>query len=128
MKTDRGLSNPPNLRAHFVRVIERNLKLSKLPYPSGGLFEFADWIYETPNRCPAIRLVYEVWHKITKNKTDPLDDSDMEDLMHLSCLPYVDFMTVDRRMHGYVTQASKGLCLPFQNKISKSAQDILSRL
>jgi hypothetical protein len=125
---DRRLNKPPTLKANFVKTIERNLKLYSLPWSGVVLSDFANWIYENPNLCPAIRLGYEVWHKIVKNKTDPLEDSDMEDYQHLTCLPYVDFMTLDRRMHGYVSQALANVSLNYRARIFKSAQDLFCRL
>jgi len=125
---DRCLNKPPTLKANFAKMIERNLKLYKLSWSGAVLSDFANWIYENPSRCPAIRLGYEVWHKIVKNKTDPLEDSDMEDYQHLTCLPYVDFMTLDRRMHGYVSQASASVSLDHRDRIFKSIQNLLCRL
>ena len=122
---DRSLKKPPTLKENFVKMIERNLKLYNLSWSGVVLSDFACWIYENPNRCPAIRLGYEVWHKIVKNKTDPLEDSDMEDYQHLTCLPYVDFMTLDRRMHSYVSQASASVSLDYRVRIFTSAQDML---
>jgi hypothetical protein len=125
---DRRLDKPPTLKANFAKMIERNLGLYKLPWSGVVLSDFANWVYENPNRCPAIRLGYEVWHKIVKNKTDPLEDSDMEDYQHLTCLPYVDLITLDRRMHGYVSQASASLGLDYRDRVFKSTRDLLSRL
>lgn len=125
---DRSLSKPPTLKANFVKMLERNLKLYSLSWPGVVLSDLANWIYENPNLCPAIRLGYEVWHKIVKNKTDSLEDSDMEDYQHLTCLPYVDFMTLDRRMHGYVSQVSASVGLNYQAHVFKSAQDLFNRL
>lgn len=125
---DRSLKRPPNLKTHFAKMIERNLKLYSLSCSSVSLPDFANWIYENPIRCPAIRLGYEVWHKIVKNRTDALEDSDMEDHQHLICLPYVDFMTLDRRMHGYVSQASASMGLDYRSRIFRSVQDLLCHL
>ena len=125
---DRRMNKTPTLKANFAKMIDLNLKLYKFSLSGLVLSDFANWIYENPNRCPAIRLCYEVWHKIVKNKTDSLEDSDMEDYQHLACLPYVDFMTLDRRMHGYVSQASVSISLDYQNRIFRSFQDLLCRL
>ena len=128
VSNDRRLNKPPTLKANFTKMIGRNLKLYKLSWSTVVLSDFANWIYENPNRCPGIRLGYEVWHKIVKNKTDTLEDSDMEDYQHLTCLPYVDYMTLDRRMHGYVSQASASIKLDYRDRIFKSAEDLLCRL
>jgi len=39
-----------------------------------------------------------------------------------------DFMTLDRRMHGYVSQASASVSLDYRDRIFKSTQDLLCRL
>lgn len=125
---DRRLDKTPSLKANFAKMIQLNLNLHKLSWSTVVLSEFANWIYENPNRCPGIRLGYEVWHKIVKNKTDTLEDSDMEDYQHLTCLPYIDLMTLDRRMHAYVCQASDGFQLNYRDRLFKSAKDLLSGL
>ncbi len=125
---NRGLRKPPSLKSNFEKMLQRNLKLYKLPWSTVSLPDLATWVYDNPNRCPAMRLGYEVWHQIVKNKTDSLEDSDMEDYHHLTCLPYVDLMTLDKRMHAYVSQASASLGLDYHRRIFKSAQDALSRL
>ena len=109
-------------------MIERNVILYKLDWSNMVISDIADWIYENPNRCPAVRLGYEVWHKIVKNKTDSLKDSDMEDYQHLSCLPYVDFMTLDKRMHSYVSQVLENMSLGYHNRIFRQTQDLLYQL
>ena len=75
-----------------------------------------------------MRLGYEVWHQLGKNKTDRLEDSDMEDYQHVLCLPYVDLMTLDKRMHNYVSQAAAGMSLDYSGRIFRSVQDLLCRL
>ena len=125
---DRSLLNPPSLKTNFVNVLQRNLELYKLSMSTASLPAFASWVYNTANRCPSIRLGHEVWHKIVANRTDALEDSDLEDYQHLTCLPYVDLMTLDKRMHGYVSQASASLGLNYHQRIFKSAQDAVSRL
>ncbi len=127
-KADRSMKNQPNLKDLFSIKVERTLSLYGLTIPPADLSSFAHWIYDNPSRCPSERLGYEVWHKMLKNITDIPNDSDMEDYVHLCCLPYVDLMTLDRRMHNYVSQASKSLELPYDFKAAKTAQEILERL
>ncbi|MCS6329150.1 MAG: hypothetical protein H8K06_18995, partial [Nitrospira sp.] len=94
---DRSMPKTPAAKAHFKKVIENKLRLHNLSWVGVDLSGFAQWIYASPARCPAIRIGYEVWRKIVKNRTDSLEDSDMEDYQHLTNLPYVDAMTLDRR-------------------------------
>lgn len=125
---DRNLENPPSLKAHFPTMIERQLKTCKISYSGLPFHGFASWVYANPNRCPSIRLGYEVWHQLGKNKTDLLEDSDLEDYQHVLCLPYVDLMTLDKRMHNYVKQAAAGICLDYGRRIYRSIQDMLCQL
>jgi hypothetical protein len=60
-------------------------------------------------RCPALRLGYEVFHKIVRNLTDSIPDSDIPDFSHISCIPYVDAITLDKRMRGYVAQVDQSI-------------------
>ncbi len=126
--SDRALPKQPSLKSNFTKMIERNLSLHKVPRPVAGVAALADWIYVSPTRCPSVRLVYEVWHKMLKNTTDVPDASDLEDLQHLACLPYIDLMSVDRRMHGYISQAAAGLGLSYGTRIARTAQEILHQL
>jgi hypothetical protein len=126
--SDRGLKTPPSLKAHFPTVIERQLKSCKIVSTGVSLKSFADWVFINPNRCPSLRLGFEVWHQLGKNKTDPLEDSDMEDYQHVLCLPYVDLMTLDRRMHNYVSQAATRMGLAYDRRIFRLVKDLLSRL
>ena len=103
IERDRNTIRPPSVKSHFAIVLEKELRGDGLS--CGEMKSFTDWVYENPNRCPGIRLSFEIWRQIVMNKTDGLEDSDMEDYQHIICLPYVDAITLDRRMHGYVSQA-----------------------
>jgi hypothetical protein len=123
--SDRKMPKLPNLRSHFVTVIQRNLRDDQLS--CSDTQGFANWIYDNPSRCPAIRMAYEVWYQIVKNKTDALEDSDMDDYQHLISLPYVDMLTLDRRMSGYVTQAARRIKMDISGRMHTSIQKILER-
>lgn len=115
----------PNLRDNFVHTIRRNLSLVKLPVPSQGLEAFAKWIYKIPTRCPSIRLGYEVFHYYLRNKSDASKQGDMGDLSHLRSIPYVDLITLDRRMSHYAGRVCDGLGL-YKNRI-KNMNEIKSK-
>ncbi len=125
---DRALSPKPSLKTHFAKTIERNIGLHRLPTPHENISTFADWIYSDASRCPSERLGYEVWHKMVRNITDIPHDSDLEDFQHISCLPYVDLMTLDRRMHGYVCQVSKDISHDYDKKIFRNTKEVLNKI
>jgi len=128
VSADRALKKPPSLKTNFAKMIERNLKLFNLSCSGTAVQGFANWVYDNPYRCPSIHVGYEVWHKIVKNKTDTLEDSDMEDYQHLACLPYVDLMTLDKRMCGYVSQASESMGVDYSGRIFRSVREVLCHL
>jgi hypothetical protein len=92
---------------NFHNTVERNLSLYVVTFPTSQCKAFAEWIWQVPARCAAMRLGYEVFHHITRNTGDKGQPSDIPDLAHIDCLPYVDVMTLDSRMRGYVTQADR---------------------
>ncbi len=102
MEADRSLSTTPTLAAHFREKIRRDLQLHGVTAPAPSVAAFADWIYESPDRCPGTRLDYEVFHQLRRNIGDRPKASDFGDFGHVRCLPYVDLMTLDRRMADYV--------------------------
>ena len=52
----------------------------------------------------------------------------MEDFQHLSFVPYINLISLDKRMCGYVEQAGAALRLDYAERIFRSVQDMLSRL
>lgn len=121
---DRNAIRPPSVKSHFAMVLEKQLRSDGLS--CGEMKNFTNWIYESPNRCPGIRLSFEVWREIVMNKTDALEDSDMEDHQHIICHPYVDLVTLDRRMYGYVCQVRRRIGLPTRGMF-RSIEELWSR-
>jgi hypothetical protein len=127
-KYDRAL---PNFRRHepnFAEYIHRTLQQFSINFPNDELKSLADWILKQSTRCPSIRFGYEVYHQILKNVTDISEDSDIGDLTHVGCLPYIDAMTLDRRMRGYVAQADRALGTQYSKKVFADLQELQSQL
>lgn len=127
-EADRALSPKPGLKTHFAKTIERNIDLHRLPIHHKNMSTFADWVYSDASRCPSERLGYELWHKMVRNITDIPHDSDLEDFQHIGYLPYVDLMTLDRRMHSYVCQASKDISVDYNKKIFRNTTEVLNKI
>ena len=125
---DRALDPKPSLKTNFVKATQLNLNSNKVTGPTEDVATFANWIYSDPSRCPSIRIGYEVWHKMVRNVADEPEDSDMEDFQHIGCLPYVDLMTLDRRMCGYVSQAAATLTLNYSEKVYRNSEQLFNRL
>jgi len=125
---DRNGSPKPTLRQHFRTVIKRKLAMNRIGVLDGEADALADWIYATPSRCPAIRLGYELWHKMIKNVGDQPRASDIEDFHHLDCAPYVDMITMDRRMHGYLMQVGVSIGVDYGSKAFRETTDVLKKI
>lgn len=122
---DRALDRKPNLKDNFAATFERHIKNYSIEMPSDGIKDLASWVYSTPKRCPSIRIGYELFHKITKNVDDLPNHSDLGDIHNINCLPYVDAMTVDRRMHGYISQVGTDLKMDFSKKVFRNIMELL---
>lgn len=121
---DRSIIKPPSVKSHFEIVLKKGLRMDGLS--CGEMKNFTNWVYENPNRCPGMRLSFEVWREVVMNKTDALQDSDMEDHQHISSLPYVDVVTLDKRMYGYVSQVKKRIGIETRGMF-RSIEELWSR-
>lgn len=126
--SERSLPKAPKLRANFIKMIERSSRRLSLEIPSQDLKPLAEWIYDVPTRCPTLRLGYEVFHNIVKNIGDIPKQGDILDLAHVDCIPYVDLITLDRRMCAYVKQTCYSIGLDFGNKIYNNVEEPLALL
>lgn len=124
LEADRKRVDYKKHESNFPNTIARNLRLYSIPFPLEKVGELARWIYDTPSRCPAQRLGYEVFHKLLRNLTDNGEDSDIPDFAHISCVPYVDAVTLDNRMRGYVDQVDRSIGTNFSQKVHRNLEAI----
>jgi hypothetical protein len=127
MKADRMLENPPALSDHFVTTMSKYLDKYRLQALTAGVEPFARWIYDSPSRCPGIRLTYEAYHCFRKNLGARARASDITDLQRIIAVPYVDFFVTDGAMLNYCRQAVQSLALPYRERLGDFATTI-SRL
>jgi hypothetical protein len=127
-RDDRALKPKPSLADNFIKTIKIKIKSSRLKIPLDKTEALSRWIYKDARRCPSIRLNYELWHKMLHNVTDIPRDQDLADFLNISCLPYSDIMTLDRRMHGYVCQVAKDIDIGYDRKIVKNTEEVLNKL
>ena len=125
---ERNIHNKPNLRKEFTYVVERGLISNNLGIPSQGLGTFAEWIYKEPRRCPSLRIGYEVYHEMVRDvKTIP-EDTTMDDLCYANYIPYVDFISFDRRMYHYIKQTCISNGLGYESGLYKGLSEIFAEL
>jgi len=123
-ESDRNRSDYRQHDRNFSNCIARNLNLYCIEFPQESINDLASWIWEQPSRCPALRLGYEVFHKITRNLTDGGENSDIPDFTHIDNIPYVDAITLDRRMRGYVQQVDLSIVTNYSQKVFNDIHDI----
>ena len=106
MDSDRSMAVIPDLADHFTVAMARNLPLRGIRSPTLGIEKFARWVYESPSRCPGVRLVYETQHRLRRDTKTRARASDLIDLSRIHAVPYVDFFVTDSAMMMYCRQAA----------------------
>jgi len=94
------------------RSMERFSNSVEVHLRNCGLFDqvqdmegFVTWLSQDPERCPSLQFFNAIYLEFAANVQDLGCDSDPGDLAHISTLPYVDAMTIDRRYRDYTTRA-----------------------
>jgi hypothetical protein len=105
MESDRAM-HPPKLGDHFVTMMSSTLAQHRIPPPTAGVEPFARWVYESPSRCPGVRLAYEAQHQFRRDRGARPAASDMIDLGRVKSVPYVDFFVTDAAMMTYCKRAA----------------------
>lgn len=108
VEADRFLEKRPGLPEHFITVLRRDLFTHGIAMPT-DMEAFGRWVYKSPERCPGLRLAYEVHHRFLKNAGDRPLASDLVDLARMSAVPYVNVFITDKAMLDYCRQASRAL-------------------
>lgn len=107
---DRTVTDPVRRnRARFEGAVRLALAEARLPAPRPWLTKFARWVRVNPMRCPGWRMFEESYLEFCTNVQDRVDLGDLSDWTHISALPYVDAITLDRRIAGYAKATSRKL-------------------
>jgi hypothetical protein len=119
----------PSLEENFVETVKRNLHLYRLTMPN--VDQLAKWIWADPARCPGLRLGYEVFHQLERNVCEVALSGDIPDFNHIRAIPYVDSITVDRRMAHYCRTVIRQLkqlnpMLDYEERISVNLRKLLA--
>jgi hypothetical protein len=104
-------------RQNFPYSLRSKLPRYGVNMPEDRIDEFANWLYCNPRRAPGHRMSYEIYHAIRANVHDRLNLSDLRDTAHGYALPYVDVITMDRRMTEYATQVLRRTAKDFPGAI-----------
>ncbi len=119
-------------REHFVRSVKKHAGRHRVLLPQGREDEFAEWLYKNPNRCPGLRLSYEIFRAITSNYGDRPQVGDFGDLGHIFAIPYLDVATLDNRIRAYLRIASRkiirmGGLHNFSDRVCRDLAEVMAR-
>lgn len=98
-----------------------------------GVKEFAESLYKNPTWCPTQRISFEMYRALLNNQSDIPQDGDILDFNHLKPVPYVDALTLDRRMRTYLDQVIRRLSLidarlNLSARVFRNLEEVLNRL
>lgn len=88
----------------------------------------AEHVSRHPDWCPALRLVFEMFHALVDNMGDQLEDGDLGDLSHAYAVPYVDLFSADRRITDYFRRASDAMGIPFHSRVHRNLRSVIEML
>ncbi len=108
----------------FPEYVRQTLTQFNIAFPPDQVEALSRWIWAQTTRCPSLRWGYELYHQILRNATDRAGGSDIGDLTHAGCLPYVDAMSLDRRMRNYVAQADRSLDTDYANRVFADIEEL----
>ncbi len=113
-RSSRG-STVEELRVNFAQTIWRKITdwhsngMWTMPITQQESLKVGYWIHDRISRCPSLRFSYECYFELMKNKTDIPKDDDLTDFIYVGAVPYVDFVTLDKRMLHYARSAASRL-------------------
>jgi len=87
MDNDRAMASPPKLGNHFVTMMTRALAKHGIRPPAAGAEPLARWVYDSPPRCPGVRLQYETQPRFRRDRAARPSASDMIDLARVAAIP-----------------------------------------
>ena len=80
MESDRKRVSRQRHHLNFRNKISKDLRLHGIDFSVNRTGDLSEWICEDTTRCPALRLGHEAFHKIVRNLTDSIPDSDIPTL------------------------------------------------
>jgi len=97
------------VQKEFAKTVEQQFGTWGIPADGTDLVALAKWIYADPSRCPGLRMHHDMRYELLGAVTDKMKDSDTPDFAYLYAIPYVDAVTLDRRITSYATAVSNRL-------------------
>jgi hypothetical protein len=134
IEADRALLRAGRLPAkqHFIDSVKKHAATHRVTLPKEREDEFATWIYQSPDRCPGLRLNHEIYRSLMGNYQDVPEASDFTDLAFTFALPYVEAATLDRRIRDYCQRANRklgrlGVAIDYRSRVYDDVADLVRR-
>ena len=127
---------PEALRANlenFGDAVGNHLDRARLRLDPGEMPDFVTWLFENPTRCPGVRLGFEVSCQLACDVGDVPKDGDLVDFALLRAVPYVDAVTLDKRIRHYCRGAlarleKEHMTLRFSRRIFSDVGDFMDKM
>jgi len=122
----------PKPRQALTDALQRKIEYWKLEKPK-DMTAFGKWIYHDATLCPGFRLGWELFRSLVANVTDELQDTDVWDNAHFPAVPYVDHLTLDRRMLGYFGEVANRIlklthAADYRNRAHSNLEELIQSL
>jgi hypothetical protein len=124
-------SQTASMKPLFTAAVERHLDTYRVTPPTSGGRAFGEFLYDNPIWCPSNRIAFDLYYALLRNTNDVPEDGDILDMNHLKTVPYVDALTLDRRMNSYLEQVLRRLeiaGLDFKDRVFRNFADVLDLL
>lgn len=119
-------------RQRFARLVAARMRVIGYGPPDETIrVALSRWMSEDPHRCPGTWFHHHAHEELIRNVTDGPQHGDLPDLGHMTCVPYVERVTFDRRMSGYATGAVRRLAkhvpeIDLQGRVFRSLAAVLA--
>jgi hypothetical protein len=100
MIAERNLSPAARASTQDIFITGIAAKLKTFGIDSGGIDQaaFGRWLWRDPTRTVGHRIHFEAYHQLLKDRSNPVQDGDIADFALIAAVPYVDRLTVDKRI------------------------------
>jgi len=98
-----------SLKQIFVDGVSTRLIAHRIEAGGIDIESFGDWLWQMPGRCMGLRLHFEARHHLAKDHELRFQDGDIADFAHIAAIPYVDVVTVDKRIEDLVRKSLQTL-------------------
>lgn len=107
----RKTTSAPRLLAkkEFEKYVGRQFTYWGIDASETDVSALSNWVYSDPARCPGLHMYYDMCYELLGATKDKMKENDIQDFAYLYAIPYVDAITLDRRIRGYAASVAQRL-------------------